>query len=203
MKHTDYTGIVPLQYAGTKIEVDATVELKNIDEAKAFYNVAKSRLLQVNNWHNVAGIISAKFQLIDASGNEADRHAAKNDFLKVDIPGPGSTEGGGYDWVLVEMLNEVSDGENESIGFRVRPCNNPFGNKNETAHFYSEEATSNFIVIREGVNIIAWVVDHNLKPNDNAESLVDKLRDTAVGIGAISLFSKIQWQGLVDGIVKQ
>ena len=203
MKRKDYTGIIPPQNTGSAIEVDATVEFKDSYEAKSFYNVAKSRLLQVNNWHHVAGIISAKFQLIDATGLEVDRNAAISDFLKIDIPGPGSTEGGGYDWVSVEMLNEVSAGENESIGFRVRPCNNPFGSKDETAHFYSDEATSNFIVIREGTNVIAWIVDRNLKPNSRAESLGDKLRDTAVGVGAIGLFSKIQWQGLANGIVKQ
>lgn len=203
MKRKDYTGIIPPQCTGTEIEVDASVELKNINEAKTFYKIAKSRLLQVNNWHHVAGIISAKFQLIDATGSKVERNAAKNDYLKIDIPGPGSTEGDGYDWVLVEALNEVSDGENESIGFRVRPCKNPFGKKNEIAHFYADEATSNFIVIREGTNVIAWVVDHNLIPNDHAEFLVDKLRDTTIGMGAISLFSKIQWQGLSDGIIKQ
>ena len=203
MKQKDYTGIIPPQYTGTQIEVDATVELKDIDEARAFYIVAKSRLLQVNNWHHVAGIISARFQLIDAAGNEVDRHAAKNDYLKIDIPGPGSTEGGGYDWVMIEALYEVRDAENESIGFRVRPCKNPFENKNKIAHFYADEATSNFIVIREGTNVIAWVVDHNLMPNDDAGSLVDKIRDATVGIGALTLFSKIQWQGLVDGIIKQ
>lgn len=203
MKQKDYTGIIPPQHTGTEIEVDASVELKDTDEAKRFYTVAKSRLLEVNNWHHVAGIISARFQLIDAAGNEVNRCAAKNDYLKIDIPGPGSTEGSGYDWVMVEALNEINDAENESIGFTVRPCKNPFGNKNEIAHFYADKATSNFIVIREGKNVIAWVVDHNLAPNDHAESLVDKLRDTAVGIGAITLFSKIQWQGLVDGIIKR
>ena len=203
MKQKDYTGIIPPQHTGTEIEVDATVELKDIEEAKRFYSIAKSRLLEINNWHHVAGIISARFLLIDAAGNEVDRFAAKNDYLKIDIPGPGSIEGGGFDWVMVDALNETSDSENESIGFRVRPCKNPFGNKNEIAHFYADEATSSFIVIREGKNVIAWVVDHNLMPNNHADSLVDKIRDTAVGIGAITLFSKIQWQGLVNGIVKR
>lgn len=203
MNRKDYLGIIPPQYTGTEIEVEACIELKDIDNAKAFYNVAKSRLLAVNNWHHIAGIISATFQLVDATGVEVDRNAAKNDYLKIDIPGPGSTEGGGYDWAMVEAFNEVSEGENESIGFRIRPCKNPRGDKNEIAHFYTDEATGNFIIIREGANVIAWVVDRNLQPNDHPDSLTDKIRDTAVGIGAIGLFSKIQWQGLADGIVKQ
>ena len=203
MKRKDYAGIIPPQYTGKEIEVEATVEFKNINEAKAFYNAAKSRLLKVNNWHHVAGIISAAFQLIDATGVEVDRNAAKNDYLKIDIPGLGGTAGEGYDWVMVEALNEVSDGENESTGFSVRPCKNPLGSKNEIAHFYSDEATSHFIVIREGTKVIAWIVDRNLNPNEHTNALTDKIRHTAVGIGAIGLFSKIQWQGLADGIVKQ
>lgn len=69
---------------------------------------------------------------------------------KIDIPGPGSSEGDGYDCVCVEDVKEVSEGDMQSTGFHVRPSQNPFGEKNETAHFYSNEATSNFIVTREG-----------------------------------------------------
>ena len=43
MKRKDYTGIIPPQYTGSAIEVDATVEFKDSYEAKSFYNVAKSR----------------------------------------------------------------------------------------------------------------------------------------------------------------
>jgi hypothetical protein len=203
MKRKDDTGIIPPQYTGLEKETDASIELKDIDEAKTFYKVAKDRLLEVNNWHLVGGTISATFQLHDATGVKVNRHAKKNDYLRIEIPGPGNAGGDGYDWVTIEALNEVSEGENESIGFSVRPCKNPFSNKDEIAHFYSEDATSNFIVIREDTKVTASIVDKNLKPNARADSLKDKIRDVAVGIGAIGLFSKIQWQGLADGIVKQ
>lgn len=203
MKYLDPLGIVPPQYTGTAIETDAVLHLKDIAAAKAFYQVAKSRLLQVNRWHRLAGMVSAVFQLTDAKGNAADREVARGDYLKIDIPGPGSSEGQGYDWVLVESLDEVIAGENESTGFSVRPAANPLNKGSGTAHFYAPEATSNFIVMRREKDIIAWIVDHNLKPNDQADSLADRLRHAAVGTGAIGLFSKIQWQGLADGIVKQ
>jgi hypothetical protein len=32
--------------------------------------------------------------------------------------------------------------------------------------------------------------------------MVDKVRDVAVGLSAIAGFSKIQWQGLADGLVE-
>ncbi len=203
MKQKDFTGIVPAQYTGAEIEAEATVELIDENEAKGFYEIAKDRLLNVNEWHHVAGIISARFQIMDAIGNEVERSAEKGDYFKIDIPGPGSSEGDGYDWVCVEALNEVAEGNMQSTGFRVRPCQNPFGTTNETAHFYSEEATSNFLVIRQGTKITAWIIDRNIKPNDHADSLTDKIRDIAIGIGAIGLFSKVQWQGLANGLVQK
>lgn len=203
MKHKDYTGIVPAQYTGEEIEADAYVELKDESEAKSFYNVVKERLLNVNNWHHLAGIISAKFQVVDATGREVERNVEIGDYLKVDIPGPGSKKGEGFDWVCIEDLKEITTGDNESIGFRVRPSQNPFGEKEETAHFYSAEATSSFIINREMLKISSWIVDRNIKPNDEAESLADKIRDTSVGIGAIGMFSKIQWKSLAKGLVKK
>ncbi len=199
----DFTGIVPTQHTGEELEAEASVELDDENEAKKFYLLSKGRLLNVNNWHKLAGIISASFQLTDASGKEIDRQMQKGDYLKIDIPGPGSNEGDGYDWVCIEELKEVSDENIQSIGFRVRPAKNPTYEKNETAHFYSDESSSNFIVTREGKKITAQIIDRNIKPNVHAQSLTDKIRDTAVGMSAIGMFSKIQWQNLAMGIVEK
>lgn len=202
MKQKDILGIAPSQYTGKEIEAEATVEFLNENDAILFYEIVKGRLLHVNNWHQLAGLVSAKFQLIDADGEETERKVQKGDFFKIDIPGPGSSEGDGYDWVIIEELKELSIDGIQSIGFRVRPTNNPFGNKNETAHFYSDESTSSFMVTRERNKISAIIIDRNIKPNINAGSLTDKIRDTAVGMGAMGFFSKIQWQSLAEGLVK-
>lgn len=194
---------MPQQYTGNEIEADASVELMDENEAKIFYSLVKARLLDVNNWHQIAGVISAKFQVVDPGGEEVNRIAEKGDYLRIDIPGPGSKEGDGYDWVYIEELKEVAVGDTQSVGFRVRPSKNPLGSKNETTHFYSAEASSNFIVNRETSKLSAWIIDRNLKPNDHAASLMDKIRDTSIGIGAIGMFSKIQWKGLAEGLVKK
>ncbi len=90
----------------------------------------------------------------------------------------------------------------QSTGFRVRPAQNPLTDRNEIAHFYSDESTSCFIVTREGTKISALIIDRNVKPNDDTESLTDKFRHTAIGMGAIGMFSKMQWQSLAEGLVK-
>ncbi|HEY6977186.1 MAG TPA: hypothetical protein VH396_12910 [Chitinophagaceae bacterium] len=203
MKQEDIIGIIPEHYTGKKTEAEASVTLHNTEEAIIFYKTVKERLLDVNKWHEVAGIISARFYAVDNNGNEVDRKVHKGDYMKIDIPGPGSKEGDGYDWVKIEELKEASEGDIQSVGFRVRPSENPQGDKKNIAHFYDDSATSNFIVTREGTIITASVIDRNLKPNKDTESLTDKLRHSAVGAGAIGIFSKIQWQNLVEGLVKR
>lgn len=198
----DHTGIFPPQQSGQDMTMTAAVELKHAEDAEQFYFVAKQRLLDVNNWHSIAGGASAKFQLVDADGNEVQRLAQKGDYFRIDIPGPGTKAGDGYDWVKVEELTETDNEHEQSIGLRVRPTSNPFNKSDETAHFYSDKATSNFIVTRENNVINALVVDRNVEPNKDASSVTDKLRDAAVGVGAVSIFSRIQWQHLANGLVK-
>ena len=202
MKHQDHLKVVPAQFTGQEIEADATKELKDEAAAKSLYNVAKKKLLDVNNWNKIAGTITAKFQIIDEKGEEVTRDVRKGDYLRINIPGPGSKEGDGYDWVLVEELKEINSGSVQSVGFRVRPTENPFGEKNETSHFYSKEATSSFIICRENAHLISWIVDRNLLPNTESGSLVDKVRDVVVGVSAIAGLSKVQWQQLADGLIE-
>ncbi len=202
MKQRDHIGIVPPQLKGQEIESEAIKELRDETDAKSLYNVAKKKLLDVNNWKKIAGAVTAQFQIIDEKGKEVNREVRKGDYLRIDVPGPGSKEGDGYDWVLVEELNEINKGSLQSVGFRVRPNENPFSETNETAHFYSKEATSSFIVTRENSKIVSWIIDRNLLPNTESGSLADKVRDVAVGVSAIAGFSKIQWQGLADGLIE-
>ena len=73
MKQHDHIGIVPAQFVGQEIEVEATKELKDEAGAKSLYNVAKRKLLDVNNWKKIAGTFTAQFQIIDDKG-EMKRH---------------------------------------------------------------------------------------------------------------------------------
>ena len=203
MKHHDYLKLIPAQQSGREIEAESNVNFDNIDAASIFYEKVKERLLDVNNWHKFAGIVSAKFQVVGADGKEVINKVEKGYYLRIDIPGPGSKAGDGYDWVFVEELIEKNEQGIQSIGFRVRPSENPLGNPDETAHFYSPESTSSFILTREETQVYTWIVDRNIKSNQNAASITDKVRDSAIGAGALGIFSKIQWQGLADGLLKQ
>ncbi|MCW3114851.1 MAG: hypothetical protein JWR18_3247 [Segetibacter sp.] len=201
MEEKNYTGLIPGNETGVIIDSAASEEFRDVQEAKAFYETVKNRLLAVNDWDQLAGVASAAFQLVDKNGQEVNRSVQVGDYFKIDIPGPGSGAGQGYDWVQVEDLKEVSQQDVESVGLRVRPSTNPLTPDDSIAHFYSADSTSTFIVTRENNKITATIYDRNTKPNTETGTVVDKIRDVAAGVGAILGGSKMQWKGLATGLV--
>lgn len=202
MKEKNYTGIVPGQETGKAIDAESSIELADTNEATKVYNRAKARLINVNEWHMVASGLSAKFQLVDKTGLEVNRPAEKGDYFKIDIPGPGTKSGEGYDWVQIEALESTKNGEVESFGLRVRPTENPQNSNHDVAHFYSPESTSSFTITRENNKVTAAIYDRNTKPNKEAHNAIDKVRDALVGAAGIFGFSKVQWQHLAEGLLK-
>jgi hypothetical protein len=202
MSDTKEEPIIPAQQQGAYSDTDATAAFDTPEQAKAFYEVARQRLLQVNNWQKWAGAATANFQLTDAHGNDVDRTVQEGDHFKIDIPGPGPVTGGGFDWVQVETIKETESENGEQLAIQVRPATNPNNDRQDVAHFFSDEASSCFIVKRDGNAVSAAVHGRNEKPNTHAETLVDKARNTAVATGAVAAFSKLQWKSLVNGLVR-
>jgi hypothetical protein len=203
MSNTKEEGMVPEQRTGASSDTNASVSFKSEQEAKQFYEVVKWRLLQVNNWQKWAGAATAGFQLTDAAGNEVQRTVQQGDHVKIDILGPGPVTGDGFDWVQVEQVEETASEQGEQVAIQVRPATNPNNSRSDVAHFFSEDASSCFIAKRDGNTVTAAVHGRNEKPNTHAETLVDKVRNTAVATGAVAAFSKMQWKSLVTGLIKQ
>jgi hypothetical protein len=202
MSEKNYTGLVPKSEDGKEISAEHSVMLDNAAAAKLLYEQAKQRLLYVQNWGKLTGKLIADFQLTDDYGKEVDRLTMKGDHFKIDITGPGSKAGEGYDWARVEEINEVHDAEIDSIAIMVRPASNPQTPNPDIAHFYSEKSTSTFVVTREGRKVSASIYDRNIEANKETKEPVDKIRNTVVGLGAKEGFSKLQWQALAEALVK-
>lgn len=193
---------IPANEAGTEVNVEDSVTLQNEDEAKLTYGQVRERLLSINSWRNFAGALSADFRLTDEKGNEVERAPQRGDYFKIDIPAPGIKTGEGYDWVQVEEIVEENKEAEEWCSIRVRPASSPVNANPDVAHFYTGEATSNFIVKRRGLTVTAGVYGRNEKPNvEEANSFLDKLRNVFVGTGGVTVFSKLQWKALVDGLL--
>jgi hypothetical protein len=193
--------IVPNQESGKAIDAVSSIELTDQNEARNLFEHVRKRLQNVKEWKQYAGNLSAEFQLVDTNGVEIQREPAKGDYLKIDIPGPGSESGDGFDWVRIEEIVSTATPDSESFGFRVRPTENPHDIERETAHFYSNESTSSFIVERTGNKVTASIHDRNTKPNTEAGRPADKIRDVVVGTAGALTFSKLQWKNLTDGLL--
>jgi len=195
---------IPNQHTGAKTDNFASVSFSTVDEAKQMYNIAKSRLLNVNEWNRIAAGISATFTLTDQSGNQVNAIPEKGNYFQIDLPAPGTITGDGFDWVQVESVEETNDNNNEEvIAIRVRPASNPAKTNEDVAHFFTDEATSSFIVSRKGKTVTAEVHGRNEKANTEAESIIDKTRNALVAAGAKAGISSIQWKNLVNGLIGQ
>jgi hypothetical protein len=195
--------VVPEQSTGAQSNTESTATFNSVEEARSFFEIVKERLQQVGDWHSLAGKGTAAFELTDEKGDAVKRPPQKGDHLKIDIPGPGPRTGDGFDWVQVEAVEHTEGGDLDCLVMQVRPATNPKNDQQDVAHFFSDEATSNFMVKREGTTITAAVYGRNEKPNTSAEKVVDKARNTAVATGAVSGFSKLQWKSLVTGFLKK
>lgn len=202
MKEKNYTGLVPENIEGKEITAEAATNFETEAEAKSFYSTARQRLLFVHNWGKIAGKLSADFQLTDNQGKETDRPAQKGDHFRIDITGPGSKAGEGYDWARVEDIKEVN-GNVDSIAILVRPASNPQTGNENVAHFFSEKSTSTFVLTREGNQVTASIYDRNIEANEETKEPLDKIRNAVVGLGAKHGFSKLQWQALAEAFVKR
>jgi len=196
------TSIIPKQFIGKKTDNEYSVTCNNTAEAKLLFEKAVSRLLSVNEWDKICkGVLKATFHLCDNNGVEVERKAQETDFFKIDIPGPGPIDGDGYDWVQIEHIFSHSEEtvEIDMLGVKVRPASCPNNNKNSIAHFFSKDATSTFLVVRQKNIVTAEVHGRNEIPNTEMENVVDTVRNTVVANGANWQFSNIQWSKLVEG----
>lgn len=195
---------VPGKHEGAHTDIEAKSEAATVEEAKRLFETVKGRLLDVNNWHKLSGAASATFTLTDSKGHPVEGPPQVGFHIKIDVPGPGSGTGEGFDWVQLEVIEDGNDValEREFIVMRVRPASNPGTSDAEVAHFFSDKATSNFLVMREKNTVTAAVLGRNEIPNTtNNASLLDKLRNAVIGTGAALGMSNPQWKSLVNGLL--
>ena len=204
MEEKNYTDEVPdSQENGKNINAESVAELGNTEAATALFEKAKARLFDVNHWQDFAGKALAHFQITDSSGNNTDGPVREGCFFKIDVPGPATEDGEGFDWVHVESVSAYESVDVESVAIRVRPASNPASAHRETAHFYSSDSTSTFTVTREKTKVTAAVYDRNIKANTETEGVIDQVRNFLVGVAGKITGSKIQWKSLTDGLIDQ
>ncbi|MFP7657513.1 hypothetical protein [Chryseobacterium proteolyticum] len=200
MKPKEIPG-VPQQKSGGFHDTESKKQFDDPELNKQKFSVLKKRFFSVNQWREYSGAFTADFKLYDSKGKPLDRSPEIDDYIRIDIPGPGEKEAKGYDWVQIVNISSHHTGSLERISITCRPSKIPGNSENNRiAHFYSSKATSTFMISNNGKEIMAAIYGRNESPNFNA-SFIDKIRNIMVGIGGMMGISKIQWKALSDGLL--
>jgi hypothetical protein len=197
--------LIPAQYKGLSTGASTHSESPTRHQAILLFELAKQRLLDVNNWDKLCGEVTAAFQLTDKEGNVIrNRQPQIGDFIRIKLPAPPNAEGDGYDWVRIEEFENSKDllKDEEIFGFRVRPVYNPQDPGPDPAHFYKSTATSTFLIVRTSSMVTALERGRNEVPNSAPYAIWNKLRNFAVAIGAWFGLAQSQWGKLVKGFIK-
>lgn len=194
---------IPSQYEGKQIDLETRTSCDSKSEAKEFYSIVRGRLLRVFEWYTIAKIPAATFVLTDYLGNEILRDVREDDIVRIDIPGPGTSLGDGYDWVHVEKIVEGVTDEGEYCSITLRPTSNPTNPDEEVAHFFKRMATSTLLIKRENRDVIAEYHGRNEVVNSDITKVTDKIRNIVVGIAAKLGLSFSQWKSLIEGLVEK
>lgn len=200
MENQPDQNIIPKQYTGTSMDALEEQISSSTEEAIALFKQASAKLLSVNDWGKYAGM--SNFQLMDPHGIKAERNAEEGDYIRIDIPGPGTSVGKGYDWVRIQEIKNIEESELQILAITVRPCAHPLEIEGKTAHFLKDTATSTFVVKRYGLRITAEEHGRNELPNTETGSLYDKGRNFVVGMAAKLGLSYPQWKSLVKGLLE-
>src|ERR1700694_3954553 len=168
--HMPAEDMIPQQDEGVQTNTESSVDCPSEAEARHSLEVAKKRLLNVNGWQALAGAAKAAFHLTDKNWQPAARPARPGDYFRIDLPGPGTQSGEGYDWVRIEDIREEAD----ATAIKVRPACSPLGPQQDIAHFFSEAATSAFLVKREQNKITAGEYGGHQNTQTGRKNTVEK-----------------------------
>lgn len=194
---------IPKQIEGSFSDTVSEVNFETVAEAKVHFESVKNRFLDINSWELFAGEQKASFSLRDNEGNLLLETPQEENYLRIEIPGLKNACGEGFDWVIIEKIEEESTPAIESVFIRVRPISDPTKQENKTAHFFCDKATCTFIIKRIGSNIFAEVHGRNEEPNMQHLNLSEKARNFLVAMGGILGGSKFQWKSLTEGLIKK
>ncbi len=195
---------VPEHTGGGYHDTESYRCFENEADAQPRFALLQQRFLNINCWEKYAGEGSASFSLYDFDGRAVDRPPVQGDYICIDIPGPGNIEAKGYDWVQVKKISRdfLKEDEKENLLMKCAPSIDPTqpGHTN-IAHFYSEAATSTFMISRTEKCIYACIYGRNERPNFRNAGVPDKLRNGLIAVSAIVGVAKIEWKALTEGMV--
>ena len=189
---------IPSHKKGIKKNYTSSRKFKEVSDAQLCYDNAIARLLNINHWDTISPLAKGMTQIMSGQMKMQRRKARLGDYVRIGLP-IENPDGGSYDWVQVDVLKFSSGKRKEQCLMVLRPCPMPGGDI--TAHFFTEDASSNFLLTRDRNTVTADYYGHNETPNMDVSGLKEKIRNGIVAMGAMLGLSDTLWKPLTEGLL--
>jgi hypothetical protein len=196
--------LVPDQQGGGSADLREVRTLPTNSAAEQVFRLAVTRMLHPACWSEIAGELGVDFQQTDSSANTIDTAVKSGDFIRIDLPGPGSKLGRGYDWAMVLATKDEYQGSpgQRYAALEVMASPRPGSQSDDAAHFFEKGASSSFELFWKGQTVEARYSGRNEIANNSTESVVDNVRNTVVASTARMGLSELQWKLLLAAFLK-
>lgn len=191
---------IPQQNEDKSLDYFKSIHFTSQKQANVLFERAKERLLDVNHWNELTNTSYAVFTIVDTLGFMLDRIVKRDDFIRIDIPGPSLPSADGYDWVQVEQIEEQKEGKNRQVSITLRPCPDPTRDHTDIAHFFTRIASSSLLVQQKSKHIFLQYAGRKEVINTDHDSESDDFRNLLVGLVAKMGASFPQWKALIKGL---
>lgn len=157
-------------------------------EAERFFSILKTKILHIDEWNEHAML--SEFWLFDETGQKRQSGILEvGTFLRISLKGSGK-----YDWVKIISIDEAV---NEFI-ITVKPTFDPTADepdKTVISHFFTDEATNNFCLSKDGRKISFYVIGLNEKRNTSeTKNALETIRNVAVNVAAYVGVQQGEWE---------
>ncbi len=194
---------IPSQNQGEFHDIVSMQCANSITDAIKNFQKLKSRLCAVNNWDTYSDQVKTAFTLIDSETQIESYNLKIDNFIRIDIPGPGNPSGNGYDWTKIINIEDKTKHEDYPyFAITIKPCAAPDSDNNTVAHFYTEASTNTFIIRRIGTCIYAEVHGRNQIQNTAEVPILDTMRNKAISVGANLGLGGLNWLAFTNALLK-
>lgn len=159
---------------------------ENETNATSVFSDLKTKILDINEWNDHA--LMSTYTLFDEEGREINRIDV-GDFIRISLKMSGK-----YDWVRVIDIYDSPD----EIIITVKPTFDPTDENSGpkvTSHFFTDEATNNFCLIRKGEKVAFYVIGLNeISNTSETTGTLETIRNAAVNVATYLGIQKSEWE---------
>ncbi len=162
--------------------------LANQADAARVFSSLKTKLLNIGQWNQHS--LMSSYALFDENGVESgDGELAVGKFIRIAL-----TASGKYDWI---RLINIYDAPDEFI-ITVKPTFDPTAenvDKSAISHFFTDESTNNFCLLKKDKLAAFYVIGLNEKQNTSeTENTLETIRNVAVNFATYLGIQNSEWE---------